>query len=143
MFGYKVNIEQYCNYHERAEEQYGDWRASYSNTMSNIVQKTDTYPDITSSLDITPGTNALVVWAVWSSGDSFGHADGSSSEAFGIFTDIKSAEQFRQALSAAKEQSKDTTLTTTDGQVFTIGYLPWFGYFESLDDIRVDVVTVF
>lgn len=143
MFGYKVEIDQYCEHSEHSGEQFGDWRASYTNSIKNLVQKTDEYPDITSSLDIAPGTQALVVWAVWSSGDSFGRNSGGHSEAFGIFTDLGSAVQLREALYAHTDNNKSTELTTSDGQKFTLGYMPWFGYFESLDSVSVDVVTVF
>lgn len=142
MFGYKVEIEQYCDHHERDEEQYGSWSASYSNSINSVVQKTNDYPDVVSTLDIEPGTKALVVWAVWSTGDSFGRARGSQSEAIGIFTDMASAVQFREALDAHEKQGGTVKLTTSDGQEFEFGYMPWFGYFESLDSVHIDVVTV-
>lgn len=62
MFGYKVDIEQYCEHNERSDEDYGSWSSSFTNSLSDIVRKTNEYPDIVSSLDIAPGTRALVVW---------------------------------------------------------------------------------
>lgn len=142
MFGYKVVIEQCCDHHEHSGEQYGDWSASYSNTIQDVVQKTNDYPDVVSTLDIEPGTQAHVVWVVWSSGDSFGWARGSHSEAAGIFTDVAAAEQFREALYACNEKDGTIKLTTSDEQEFELGYMPWFGYFESLDSVHINTVVV-
>lgn len=142
MFGYKVTIDQYCDHHERSDEEYGSWSSSYSSNLNDIVRRTTDYPDIASSLDIAPGTRALVVWAVWSTGDSFGQSRGGQAEAFGIFTDINSADELQKALESYNG-TEDLNLTTSDGQVFKISYVPWLGYFESLDTVRVDVVTVF
>lgn len=142
MFGYKVEIEQYCDHRERSEEQYGNWSASYTNSLKDEVKKTNDYPDIVSTLDIEPGTQALVVWAVWSTGDSFGRARGSQAEAAGIFTDMASAVQFREALYACNEREGAIKLTTSDGQEFELDYMPWFGYFESLDSVQINTVVV-
>ena len=143
MFGYKVEVEQYCDHHEYSGEQFGDWSSSYTNNLKDIVRKTNEYPDIVSSLDIAPGTRALIVWAIWSTGDSFGRSAGSNAEAFGIFTDIKSADELKEALELHTDCDNERSLTTSDGQEFKIGYMPWDGYFESLDGVRIDVVTVF
>lgn len=145
MFGYKVDIEQYCDHNERSDEDYGSWSSSFTNSLSDIVRKTNEYPDIVSSLDIAPGTRALVVWAVWSTGDSFGRSSGSGTEAFGIFTDIKSAEELQKAMEDYSHGNRkdDIVVTTSDGQVFKLGYMPWFGYFDSLDSVRIDAVSVF
>lgn len=145
MFGYKVDIEQYCDHNERSDEDYGSWSSSFTNSLSDIVRKTNEYPDIVSSLDIAPGTRALVVWAVWSTGDSFGHSSGSGTEAFGIFTDLKSAEELQKAMEdySSGNRKDDIVVTTSDGQVFKLGYMPWFGYFDSLDSVRIDAVSVF
>lgn len=145
MFGYKVDIEQYCDHNERSDEDYGSWSSSFTNSLSDIVRKTNEYPDIVSSLDIAPGTRALVVWAVWSTGDSFGRSSGSGTEAFGIFTDIKTAEELQKAMEDYSHGNRkdDIVVTTSDGQVFKLGYMPWFGYFDSLDSVRIDAVSVF
>lgn len=142
MFGYKVDIESYCDHHEPATEQYGNWSSRYTNTMKDTVCKTNEYPDIVSSLDIPVGSRAFVVWVVWSTGDSFGRAAGSYSEAFGIFTDLESAEWLRTTLIIIREQDGKTELNTPDGQEFTLDYMPWYGYFESLDVVNVTSVTV-
>lgn len=143
MFGYKVNINQHCDHNERSDEEHGSWSASYTNTLGDIVRKTNDYPDLVSSLDIAPGTRVIVVWAAWSSGDSFGNAVGKDTEAFGIFTDIKSAEELQSAIERHIDNNGDVQITTSDGQVFKLGYMPWFGYFERLDGVYVNAATVF
>ena len=124
-FGYTVQIKRRCDHSERSEEEYGSWSSSYTNTIDRLVKKVGEYPDVTSTLDLPPGTNALVVWAEWSSGDSFGNGTRSGSEAFGIFLDMASARAFKEELESG-----------------SVG-VPWDGYFESLDSINIDPVVVF
>ena len=144
MFGYAVDIVQDTNYNQYRTEQYGNWNKESTNTVQRLVKKTDQYPDIVSTLDIPSGTNALVVWVQWTSGDSFGRHKGGCTEAIGIFTDMLSAEQLRAHIEN-KNWYKDHELnfTTDDGQTFECGFVGWSGYFDSLDFARIDVVTVF
>jgi hypothetical protein len=142
-FGYKVEIDQYCDYSERSPGAYGDWEERWSNSMDRVCVKEDKYPNITSTLDIPKGSNALVVWAEWSHGDSFGRADNGAAEPFGIFVDYAAAEAFANWLNALRDNDKDKSFVAPDGQVFNKPYIPWFGYFESLGDVRIDTVTVF
>lgn len=143
-FGYTVQIKRRCDHQHRSEEEYGSWSSSFTNTIDRLVKKVDEYPDVTSTLDLPPGTNALVVWAEWSSGDSFGNGIRSNAEAFGIFTDMNSAVELRDALYANNMTSEDAcTVLTSDGQTFRSTYLPWSGYFERLENVNIDVVTVF
>jgi hypothetical protein len=144
MFGYSVSINRHCIDSEHSGERYGSWSESWNQEIDKVVTKTESMPDVVSPLDLHFGANALVVWATYSTGDSFGRSHGGSSEVFGIFTDIKSATELRDALSDFNTRGKSSRLeiTTSDGQKFT-DYVPWTGYFESLDAVDIDVVTVF
>lgn len=137
MFGYKVDIEQYCNYYRASEELYGDWEESNTNNFKS-VSKADEYPDIVSSLDIKEGSLCFVVWAEWSSGNSFGRSYNGNAEALAIFVDPESAEQFRDKVSKAKEDREYIMeFSTNDGQEHSVR-CPWFGYFEDLTDIHIE-----
>lgn len=107
------------------------------------MEKTSEYPDVTSKFDIPSGSNAIVVWVEWSSGDSFGSHYAGSSEAVGIFTDIKAAKELKQHIET-KDWDKEPQLSfaTSDGQEFNIGFAGWVGYFESIV-VRIDAVKVF
>ena len=118
----------------RYEREWGSWSSQYSNYFEDVT-KTDTYPDITSSLDIKEGELCFVVWAEWSSGDSFGCGVNSNTEALAIFTDVKSVKEFKEKVI----NNEDYTLefTTSDGQSHKI-YCPWTVYFETLTDIHIE-----
>ena len=134
MFGYKVEINSIFTESYRSEEEWGSWSSQYSNYFEDVT-KTDTYPDITSSLDIKEGEMCFVVWAEWSSGDSFGTAHDGNAEALAIFTDVKSAKEFQEKVLNSEEYS--VKFTTPDGQVHNVR-CPWTGYFEELTEIHIE-----
>jgi hypothetical protein len=154
-FGYKVDIESYCEHSEYSDEQYGPWSESYSNHLKGIVTKTTEYPDVASIHDVKPGTSVLIVWAEWSTGDSFGHATNRSTEVLGLFLDMASAKALadgikngsKSAYHSFRTQNKPASdgydIKTPDGQRFTSGFASWNGYFESLTDVHIDSATVF
>jgi len=120
------------------------------------VRKTTEYPDVASIHDIPLGTNVLIVWAEWSSGDSFGHATNGSTEVLGLFLDMASAKALADGIKNCNKKPyhysyrKETTPTsdgydikTPDGQRFTCGFASWNGYFESLTDVHINNATVF
>jgi len=151
-YGYKVEIDSCCTHSEQSDEEYGPWEESYSNSLQGHATKTEEYPDVASIHDVKPGTNVLIVWAEWSTGDSFGHADNRGTEVLGLFLDMESAKALADGLkkdgqswrTGSKKQASDGyKVRTPDGQVFESGFAPWNGYFESLSDIHINTATVF
>lgn len=63
-----------------------------------------------------------LVVAIWSTGDSFHQATADSAEIFGAFTNREEAETEAERLRNATKDEK---------------YLPWHGYFESLEEVRI------
>jgi hypothetical protein len=100
--------------------------------------------------DLQVGDIAFLVWADWSTGDSFGHGDRSNVESFGLFKNEADAYALQDALEHAKEDANNPswdarhkfTWTSSEGQVVESGFLPWFGYFESLDNVYVERVII-
>ena len=135
MYGYKVNIGQVCNHRESSEEQYGSWSESNSNYFE-YVTKTDKYPDIVSSLDIKAGHPCFVVWAEWSSGDSFGQSINGRTEALAIFETLEAANEFETKL-IKPDGGYLTKFSTQDNQQHEVR-CPWTGYFEDLTDIHIE-----
>ena len=150
-YGYKVTVESYCNESYHSGEQFGEWRESYSNHLKSIAARDDKYPDVNSIHKIEPGQGALVVWIEWSTGDSFGHGDRSCTEIMGLFKDMVSAQSLKNQIESWSPNRKATKwedthsyhFKTPDGQEFTSGFAPWSGYFDSLDSVNVDAVTIF
>lgn len=149
-FGYKVGIERHCDHSYYSEESYGDWHESYTNRLENFAAHTDEYPDVASIHNIDAGQGALVVWIEWSSGDSFGHGDRNNAEVMGLFRDPESANFLKQQIEswtpndkAKWDQAKSYHFKTPDGQEFQSGFAPWAGYFDTLESVNIDAVTVF
>lgn len=144
MFGYHVTINSTCYESNWSGERYGEWSESWNHKIDRKVTKCSSgdVPDVVSSLDIPIGSSALVVWAIYSSGDSFGRASMGRTEILGIFLDMKSANELMHYV-VDNKKSDSIKLTTSDGQVFKMNYVPWHGYFESLDSVEIDVVSVF
>lgn len=149
-YGYGVEIHQTCIESYRSPEQYGDWRESYDNRCGDVVRRDAQYPDVVSIYDIPAGEDAWVVWAEYSSGDSFGHSTRGYTEVIGIFRkqDYDSAESLQRSIEIANREhdrrrdSNGYRFETPDGQVFESGFAPWYGYFDSLDSVNIDRVHV-
>ncbi len=125
-YGYKVVINSRELNRVDPDEPYGRWSVECENSISR-VHKTLEYPDVASADDIAPGEDAFLVWAEWSSGDSFGSGTRNHAEPFGIFAKYEDAQKFHDELSGKKEYDYS---------------VPWTGYFESLDDLHIDKVMV-
>jgi hypothetical protein len=138
-YGYSVNIDKHCTHSEHEGCNYGSWSESYSNRLAT-VDIAEQYPDIVSTIKFNNGDTAYVVWAEYSSGDSFGHGDCSGTEVIAIFETHAPAEELAQFLLTVTEYSFD--YTTSDGQVHKSLYAPWNGYFESLNEIHVDMCNI-
>lgn len=136
-FGYAVRLSAYCDYSEHEDEAFGSWSESYSNSFRSVAHD-DKYPDVVSIHDFKPGDVAYVVWAEWSTGDSFGRAERGSREALAILKNGIDAFDLQRKLSLAEDGA--FKWKSSDGDTFESGYLPWGGYFDSLDEIRIETV---
>lgn len=141
MYGYKVKLTQRTHSSDREAGEFGSWASVSTWHCNGVAEKVQEYPDITSSLDIPVGSNALVVWAQWGSGDSFGHAEGAYAECYGIFTDLDSAVVIQRLLENHRE-GDTCSITTPDGQMFSFGHLPWHHYFETLELVKISPIVV-
>lgn len=140
MFGYKVTISQYCNESHRSEEAYGDWYESYTNSAIG-VEKIEKYPDCASVENLIQGNPVHVVWAEWSSGDSFGNSDRGSVEAIAVFSKWEDARGLYNAITDGDDNDKCAyKFVASTGQVFESTYAPWSGYFEHLDSVNIDTM---
>lgn len=147
MFGYNVTIDRTTVSETHDGKEYGEWSAKYTHAINNKVTKTTDCPDVISPVDIPVGTNALVVWVEWSSGDSFGHGVCSDAEPFGIFLDMSAAKELKQQIEKYTRKGSICVVdsyqfNTSDGQEFTGEFTPWLGYFENLEEVHIDSVTV-
>lgn len=150
-YGYTVRQHQRCTHSTREPVEYGSWSESYSNSIDKLIEKTTTYPDVVSLHDLQSGDRAYVVWVEWSTGDSFGRGECAQMEVLGLFKTYEDAEVLKDAIEATEENYSRTSfesdqsaywVKTPDGQIFTSGWAPWLGYFESLEGVHIDRVEV-
>lgn len=80
--------------------------------------------------DFQIGQKLFLVVAVWSTGDSFANHYGDRMEIFTVYDDIHLAVEAEKLLS-------ETTIPLILPEGFEVRYLPWRGYFESLDYVRI------
>lgn len=89
--------------------------------------------------DARPGEMLHLVYAVYSTGDSFGHDADQCFEAILVHRDIDLANQNARALASISQEAGYGTqvrLAMDDGTVLPYT-LPWLGYFESLSFVEV------
>lgn len=144
-YGYKIPIGTDRLRYNSDGQQYGSWSAESYHRLSDTITADSEYPDITAPFKFEEGEIGYVVWVIWSHGDSFGHHTRGSSEVVGLFKDAESAMELRNCLLDTGNYFKKNpeyayNIRTKDGQTFSAGYASWSGYFESVDEVRVDTV---
>lgn len=81
----------------------------------------------------------FLLYAVYSTGDSFGHDHAASIEYLGLFENYETAELNMKRVEAMTDFGSCTLLTDL-GMDYDV-YIPWFGYFESLNYIRIERIS--
>lgn len=149
-FGYSCNIEHELTHQSRGKGKYADWKKEYSNRLKS-VEPTNEYPDVTAPFELNAGDTAYVVWCEWNEGDSFGNAVNGGTEVVGIFKDKDAAVECAKWIDEDDQGYHDNNpactkprgFVTSDGQVFKFeGYCPWSGYFERLQKVHVQMVSI-
>lgn len=138
--GYAVEINQRCVNSRRDEGEWASWSSEYDNEFLSICRVNE-YPDIVSSLSIPSGTRCYVVWAEWSTGDSFGRARCSEVDGMGVFLDGDAASEFAEALEKEGKCYETLKFTTSDDQDHVVNR-GWDGFFETLEAIHVEYIIM-
>ena len=93
--------------------------------------KTDQYQALPCPDKFKSGDKLFCLWAIYSTGDSFGHAEGSGLEFISYHKTRELAEKNEEAINEGASE-----ITLDNGEKQTI-YRSWDGYFESLDSLTV------
>lgn len=104
----------------------GDSRTTWYFGSVSLEKTGSWYDCFETSFDVQKGDMLYLVIAIWSTGNSFGHDDGASMEIFYASKDSSEAYRVANLLEKGKDQN---------GEPMT--YIPWNGWFESLNEIRV------
>lgn len=75
------------------------------------------------------GKDYWIVYAIWSTGDSFSRLDRNSCECFGIYETYEEAETRVNFLKGPEPKNHGYDSKT--------GWLPWYGHFENLDELEI------
>lgn len=142
LYGYDVDICRLCIASEsnsNSDDDYDySWYESYDNFLGSVTPNTTGYPDVVSTLKLRRGTYYLV-WLEYSTGDSFGTSNKGSTLACGVFKDIKSANELKEAIvnfDYTTSSSVEIQLITSDGHEFKIVDC-WTDYFGGLDNVNI------
>lgn len=132
-----VEYDQYCNEDYHSGEQYGEWRTSFSSSVTGVrVLGEKEKAEYTSEVFILPygTTTAYVVYMIYSTGDSFGRSDGN----IDILHCTASSEKAHALAKMITENPNEFSIKFIDDFDREISiYNNGAGYFEHIDYVEV------
>lgn len=142
----KFDEQHYCTHSFHSGEQYGDWSADYvfeAPTRAWSVEKPvyGSYPYV--GPEPKEADILYVIYAVWSSGDSFGSDSRGSYDIVCVNNDQKRAYENLRRLKehnpkfSYSDGGNQVTVDLDDGSTMNVYTGSWKGYFESLDELEV------
>jgi hypothetical protein len=123
-----------------------DTAASWTFNHVSIVKESDPW-DIVVPFEVKAGDNVYIVAAIYSTGDSFGHDDAECCEYIDAFINEYKANDCTRAIELTQKSYHDRTekkavWVREDDSIGKLDYVPWNGYFESLDEVRCEKLEV-
>ena len=93
--------------------------------------------------EVKPGDKVYLLFAVYSTGDSFGHDEDRSVELISVHKDLNCAKYNYKVLEGVDKDNyaSSVVLSQDDGSTWKMSP-PWCGYFESLSYLKVGGFTV-
>jgi hypothetical protein len=146
VFGYTVEIDHQLIDSEDSTEEFGSWSETYNNTFRKIFRE-ESHPDIVSVLDIKNGEPCFVLWASYSTGDSFGCAEDQGIDSIAVFTGLNAAQELSDFLHKAEDNKLrtgqyDTSIplkfTTSDGQKHVLRPSWVYDHCETLSSLTIE-----
>ena len=111
-----------------------DWHFNYVS-----IVKEDDWFDLIVPFDLSKGDTVFVVAAIYTTGDSFGTDVRAHVEYIDAFLSVEKAKECYNQITGSNTKVK---WIREDGSEATLGYVPWIGYFESLDYVVCELLTV-
>lgn len=135
-FGYNIKVDSEC-YPEESDEDGDNWCETWEHNISDTITKADDgqVPDVVTTHELEANHPVFLVYAIWSTGDSFGRASGGSFEPIAIFKEEEEAKKFSEALEKA-DSEKPFHYKANDGQEFHCKNLWWNDFFSSLETVE-------
>jgi hypothetical protein len=134
----KVETFSNCIDSKEPEEQYGSWYTCYDSGVRGVTVGTATDYAEEVPFESKAGDTVYVVYVLYSSGDSFGHAEGQITIA-DVFRDSGEASTLAHLIESGSEQFD----YINNGVKLTMhGYQPWHDYFGGLASVHVEAFVV-
>lgn len=118
-------------------------------SVNGIEVVEDGWLDLPTEFEIEPGVQYYLLYAVYETGDSFGR-DGGNTEWIGLYRDYDLAEEQARKIEAHANgydrrgsggvDAYSVKIVSDGGKEYQL-HTPWNGYFERLEDLRVESVT--
>lgn len=120
-----------------------DWTAR----NIELVTSDKAYFDVIAPFEVKLGDSLIVVYAIYSTGDSFGHDERGCKEIIDVFKSPEKAADCVRAIEATQNgyndySEKSAEWIREDGSQGKLDYVPWNGYFESLDGVYAELLAV-
>lgn len=125
------------------------WMKDPKKTLMKAIRDEEIECDVVVGAEVVPGDTVYIVWAEYSTGDSFGN-DGGQYVAIAAFVNENNAKTC--AYNAKNlEEKKITSYMDTDRYGLSVildngidfkFHVPWIGYFENLENVHVSCMEV-
>ncbi len=160
--GLKIEHDEFTvteDWTHEPDDEWGRPNTDTTHTVGDVYLCDDKYPTVTATFPVEVGDKVLIVYTIYSTGDSFHKARGANIEFVDVFsTEEKACEcartidrHYEWATSRVpngqlsnefdKKEPYKVTLTRENGEQWKL-YADWCGYFESLNDVVVMERTV-
>lgn len=141
-----VQYQENCTHSEREPEQYGSWRESYDFSVTGVsLSSRERWNEekLGCLVDVKAGEPVFVLYMTYSTGDTFGHADGKG-EVIWVFKDAALAMKAKDIWNKENDK-RDPEFSIefeADGGVMVKQSNPAAGYFENVGHISVETFLV-
>lgn len=148
-----VDIDKQCTHSYYEPVQWGAWEESWVNHFGSVHVDSQkalaaySHESVPVDYEVKSGDIVYVVWAEYSSGNSFGWGKRNNVEVVHVFKDKDLAWDAYRALNAPIKKDNDyydswSVEFKTDSGKDMPYHRPWLGYFEHLDCIHVEEAIV-
>lgn len=142
-----VKIDSQCTHSYYEDREWGSWEETWFNTFGGVSLDKERYfypESVPIDFEVAKEDIVYIVWAEYSSGNSFGSGDRNHTDVIHIFKDKDLAWDAYRILEGSDGEgySKWTVKFKSDSGKEISYCRPWIGYFESLDSIYVEEAII-
>ena len=140
----KYNSNKYTTQEADTNDEWDRGNTASSHTLEYVSLATESaYSTVTYPGEVKVGEKIYLVYAVYSTGDSFGHDEDACIELISVHKNLDVARFNYQKVKDSVNKNYDFKLEISqdNGQVVPVS-TPWNGYFESLSYVKVAGFTV-